>query len=125
MEYSIGFPTCILTLVVNLSNPKWWVLALALGLPAISHAQLRPRAQVTPFLETEPGRPGETVRLAVRVSLPEALHVQSDRPRDPSLSPTALALEDLARQAGNGVKSIMARFSAVRLPTYVILIAPR
>lgn len=51
-----------------------------------------PRATVTPFVESEAPQSGRT-RLALSVALPEKLHVQSDRPRDPSLIPTVLTVE--------------------------------
>jgi thiol:disulfide interchange protein DsbD len=51
-----------------------------------------PRATVTPFVESD-ATAGATVRLALSVALPETLHVQSDRPRDPSLIPTVLTVE--------------------------------
>jgi cytochrome c biogenesis protein CcdA/thiol-disulfide isomerase/thioredoxin len=52
-----------------------------------------PRAKVTPHVETESVPPGTPTRLALAVSLPETLHVQSDKPRDPSLIPTVLTVE--------------------------------
>ena len=36
---------------------------------------------------------GAKVRLALKVSLPEGLHTQSDKPRDPTLIPTVLTLD--------------------------------
>jgi cytochrome c biogenesis protein CcdA len=38
-------------------------------------------------------RPGETIRLALQVSLPQGFHVQSNAPRDRSLIPTTLTLQ--------------------------------
>jgi thiol:disulfide interchange protein DsbD len=55
-------------------------------------AQGRPRAEVTPAVEAAVSA-GSPVRLALRVVLPEGLHVQSDQPRDPSLIPTVLSIE--------------------------------
>ncbi len=51
-----------------------------------------PRAQVTPILEQESAAPGSTVRTAVRVSLPEGLHANAHKPRDPSLIPVVLTV---------------------------------
>ena len=51
-----------------------------------------PRATVTPSVESSVASGGRT-RLALSVALPEKLHVQSDRPRDPSLIPTVLTVE--------------------------------
>jgi cytochrome c biogenesis protein CcdA len=38
-------------------------------------------------------RPGDKSRLALKVSLPEGLHTQSDKPRDPMLIPTMLTID--------------------------------
>ena len=51
-----------------------------------------PRAQVTPILEQESAAPGSTVRTALRVSLPEGLHANAHKPRDPSLIPVVLTV---------------------------------
>jgi thiol:disulfide interchange protein DsbD len=70
--------------------------ALALALAATTgpvFAQGRPRATVTPFAEADGVRAGATTRVALTVTLPEGLHVQSDQPRDPSLIPTVLTVE--------------------------------
>src|SRR4051812_29918790 len=56
-------------------------------------AQLRrPKADVTALVERS-ARPGETARVALRVSLPEGLHTQSNKPRDPLLIPTELTID--------------------------------
>jgi thiol:disulfide interchange protein len=55
-------------------------------------AQSRPRAEVTPVV-AGPAAPGGKVRLALRVDLPEGLHTQSNKPRDPSFIPTELTVE--------------------------------
>jgi thiol:disulfide interchange protein len=66
------------------------VLALIPLRPA--HAQLRGvKANVTPLVERA-AHPGDTVRMALTVTLPEGMHVQSNAPRDPSLIPTALTI---------------------------------
>ena len=52
-----------------------------------------PTAGVTPLLETDGVQAGTTVRAALQVSLPEGLHVQSNRPRDPNLIPTVLTID--------------------------------
>ena len=56
----------------------------------------RPHANVTPIMETSGVHPGTTARVALQVSLPDNLHVQSDRPRDPLLIPTVLTIEPSA-----------------------------
>ena len=59
-----------------------------------ARAQLRrPRAEVTPLFERPAVRAGERARLALKVSLPEGLHTQSNKPRDPLLIPTELVIE--------------------------------
>src|SRR5581483_8009300 len=49
-------------------------------------------ADLSPVVERS-AHAGETIRAAVRVSLPEGFHVQSNRPRDPSLIPTTLKID--------------------------------
>ena len=51
-----------------------------------------PKARPTLTTEIGPGTGGASARLSLRVRLPENVHVQSDRPRDPSLIATALTL---------------------------------
>lgn len=63
------------------------------AMPVTAGAQGRPRATVSSFVETNALQPASTARVALTVSLPEGLHVQSDRPRDPSLIPTVLTIE--------------------------------
>jgi len=67
--------------------------ALAVGLAATAMGQSRPRAVVTPVVETDGARAGEPFRVALKVVLPETLHVQSNQPSDPSFIPTALSLD--------------------------------
>lgn len=69
-------------------------LFVVLATYAFAYAQPnRPRATVTPFVETEAVAPGSSTRVAITVVLPKGLHVQSDKPRDPSLIPTELTIE--------------------------------
>ncbi len=56
-------------------------------------AQGRPRAELTPLVEADGAHAGSTVRIALHVSLPEGLHVQSDKPRDSMLIPTVLTID--------------------------------
>src|SRR5688572_30495567 len=61
---------------------------------APSYGQTRPpQATIAPFVEANGVRPASPIRVALTVSLPEGLHVQSDKPRDPSLIPTALTID--------------------------------
>ena len=52
----------------------------------------RPRAEVVPLVEG-PVHAGETARVALKVSLPEGLHTQSNKPRDETLIPTELTVD--------------------------------
>ncbi|MBI3493927.1 MAG: hypothetical protein HY047_19440 [Acidobacteria bacterium] len=70
------------------------VLGFLCALAPDTHAQLRrPKADVTPLVETDGVRAGSPTRLALSVSLPEGLHTQSNTPRDPLLIPTALTID--------------------------------
>ncbi len=68
-------------------------LVAGLGLSGVStSAQFRqPTAELTPTVEQQETRPGQTVTLVLGVELPENIHVQSDEPRDPFVIPTLLA----------------------------------
>jgi thiol:disulfide interchange protein DsbD len=57
-------------------------------------AQLRrPKADVTPIVESDGAHAGGPVRVALQVSVPEGLHTQSNKPRDPTLIPTELSID--------------------------------
>jgi thioredoxin:protein disulfide reductase len=65
---------------------------LVFGAARDADAQIRrPRAEVVPLVE-KPAQAGETVRVALKVSLPEGLHTQSNKPRDENLIPTELSV---------------------------------
>jgi thiol:disulfide interchange protein DsbD len=64
----------------------------------------RPRADVAPLVEHPGTGAGETARVALRVSLPEGLHTQSNKPRDPLLIPTELTID---APAGVVVKEVV------------------
>ena len=66
------------------------ILAVTAGLTA----QLRrPEAVLTPLVERPAAVAGPAARLALKVSLPEGLHTQSNAPRDPTLIPTLLTID--------------------------------
>ena len=67
-------------------------LVAGLGLSAVStSAQFRRAvAQLTPTVQQQAIQPGQTVTVELRVELPENIHVQSDKPRDPYVIPTLL-----------------------------------
>jgi len=66
---------------------------MAIASAATARAQVR---RPTPKLETQVMSsrvtPGGSARVRLKVALPPGLHVQSDKPRDPSLVPTVLTL---------------------------------
>jgi thioredoxin:protein disulfide reductase len=89
-------------------RPSLTFLALATALisasPDVARAQLvRPKATVAPVVETAGVQAGGSVRVALRVSLPDGFHVQSNKPRDPSLIPTVLSVDPPAGVSGDEV----------------------
>jgi len=60
--------------------------ALLLTAAPLAAQTRRPQATVTPLVISN-------TRLALRISLPEGLHTQSNKPRDPSLIPTELTID--------------------------------
>ena len=75
--------------------------AVLLTVAAPAHAQLRRiPVEIVPIAESEPVRAGTTIKAALQVTLPEGLHVQSNKPRDPSLIPTELELQPPAGVRG-------------------------
>ena len=50
-------------------------------------------AVLSPYVAATAVKPGESVRLALRVVVPEGQHLQADRPRDPTLIPTFLWID--------------------------------
>ena len=71
------------------------VLALTIAVTAVTTVAgqaRRPVAEVVASVETKAPKPGATVRLVAHVRLPQGLHVQSNKPRDPDLIPTDLAV---------------------------------
>jgi thiol:disulfide interchange protein len=65
---------------------------LAAGTPAAAQLRRIP-VEIVPIVESNRVAAGSTIRAALQVTLPEGLHVQSNKPRDPSLIPTELTLE--------------------------------
>jgi DsbC/DsbD-like thiol-disulfide interchange protein len=71
-----------------------FVCLLLAAAAASVHAQhVRPKAELTASVTTTTIRGGEPVRVALKVKLPAAVHVQSDKPRDPALIPTVLTID--------------------------------
>src|SRR5688572_27958121 len=83
---------------MTLSRLSRAVVALTL-LPllaaTVAHAQLRrpAPAELTPLLETDAVRAGTTARAALIIRLPEGLHTNSNKPRDPLLIPIVLSIQ--------------------------------
>jgi DsbC/DsbD-like thiol-disulfide interchange protein len=73
--------------------PRFFLTALTAAIISTSLAAQAPRPKAT--LTARPAgavRAGETTRLLLDVTLPPGLHVQANKPRDPSLIPTVLTL---------------------------------
>src|SRR5262245_63582944 len=62
------------------------------GAPGLLAQANRPRAEVTPIVATSQAKAGAPLALSLRVMLPKDVHVQANKPRDPSLIPTVLTL---------------------------------
>jgi cytochrome c biogenesis protein CcdA/DsbC/DsbD-like thiol-disulfide interchange protein len=86
-------------IALQIPNPKSRIPALIVGAlvlvtTSVTYAQVRaPKADVAPMAERPAVRAGESIRLALKVSLPEGLHTQSNKPRDPTLIPTVLTID--------------------------------
>jgi cytochrome c biogenesis protein CcdA/thiol-disulfide isomerase/thioredoxin len=75
---------------------RFALFGLLVALTVVGHAQgnRAPRkAAVTPILESDGVRPGSSIRVALRVSLEDGYHTQSNKPKDPNLIPTELIPE--------------------------------
>src|SRR5438309_8504065 len=72
----------------------WLAAACFVAGAAAASAQIRGvTADITPLVGADGVRPGTLVRAALQVKLPEGFHVQSNKPRDPSLIPTTLRFD--------------------------------
>jgi DsbC/DsbD-like thiol-disulfide interchange protein len=83
-------------------DPALAVLALWFG--ACAQTAGPPRLQLAPIATVERVAAGSSVQVAVRVTLPEGVHVNANKPRDPSLIPIVLTVE---RPAGVTVTEIV------------------
>ena len=68
------------------------VVLVAGAWPAAAQLRRIP-VEIVPVTEGARVRAGATIKAALQVTLPEGLHVQSNKPRDPALIPTELLLE--------------------------------
>jgi thiol:disulfide interchange protein DsbD len=66
------------------------VALLVLLAPSLTRAQSPTDSSVTPLVGASGARPGTTIDIALKVSLPEGLHSQSNKPRDAGLIPTTV-----------------------------------
>jgi thiol:disulfide interchange protein DsbD len=65
-----------------------------LVLTAAADAQLRGvKANIVPVVDADGVRVGTGARAALQITLPDGFHVQSNKPRDPLLIPTVLAID--------------------------------
>ncbi len=78
------------------------IIAGLVAVAALRQATAPADAALTPLASVTGVKPGANVRLALRVTLPEGLHAQSDRPRDPTykalivwLDPAAATVREL------------------------------
>lgn len=69
------------------------VLTLLLAATSATAQLRRIPAEITPLIEADGVRAGTTVRVALTVALPDGYHVQSNKPRDPSLIPTEVTVD--------------------------------
>ena len=84
----------------------------ALLAAAISMGQASPRlpyAEATAVAITEPVRAGTTVKAVLQVKVAPGFHIQSDKPRDPSLIPLTLTID-----APNGISVAGLTFPAAK-----------
>jgi cytochrome c biogenesis protein CcdA/thiol-disulfide isomerase/thioredoxin len=78
----------------TMKKPAFMLCLVVVAATVTLSAQIkRPQASVAPLVE-RPAVPADgPVRLALKVSLPESLHTQSNRPLDPTLIPTVLTID--------------------------------
>jgi hypothetical protein len=68
------------------------LLAAAAGSPVAAQIMKAPKAELAAVVDTPKPKAGKPAQLTLKVTLPPAIHVQSDKPRDPAFFPTALVL---------------------------------
>ncbi len=77
---------------------RWCLVGGILGMLVVSPLQSdaqgrRPQAVLDAVVETARVTPGTESRLSLKVRLPNNVHMQSDKPRDPLLIPTVLTVD--------------------------------
>lgn len=78
---------------VNRSRVTWLAAATVVAACVVGQAQERPKAEVSAVADADSVHAGSTLRVAVRVTLPDGIHVQSNAPRDPMLIGTSLTVQ--------------------------------
>ncbi|MGE5243712.1 MAG: thioredoxin family protein [Betaproteobacteria bacterium] len=75
-------------------NRIFLFLLATVAVAAPARAQLRGiKAEVAPVVAADGVHAGQEIRAALQVTLPDGFHVQSNKPRDPSLIPTVLTID--------------------------------
>jgi thiol:disulfide interchange protein len=78
---------------VRAARVRWAILGLLIAPAADTGAQIGPPvATVTPVVAADGAEAGQAARVALRVLLPDGLHANSNRPRDPLLIPMVLTV---------------------------------
>ena len=66
--------------------------AFLVALASATASAQPPPAELTPLVATDRVHPGETAHLAIQMKLPDGLHTNSNKPRDPLLIPITLTV---------------------------------
>ncbi len=74
----------------------WAALLIAFVSAGTARAQELP-ITLTPISTVTAAKPGDTIRLVLKVSIPHGLHLQSDRPRDRFLKPTFIWIDPASK----------------------------
>ena len=69
------------------------LLAAAIGFGPVVHAQVPPKAELTPLVSTDGVAAGTIGRVALAVKLPPGAHVNSNKPRESFLIPTTVTVD--------------------------------
>jgi DsbC/DsbD-like thiol-disulfide interchange protein len=90
----MAFVPVFVTLVPFVSTGDDFPSALGAADGTVTAAQAqRPRAEVTPVVQTAPIKAGQPARVSLKVTMPKDVHVQANKPRDALLIPTVLSLD--------------------------------
>ena len=81
-----------LTLMIRRHAAALLAVALLAVAPPLGAQSRAPKAVLTPTVDPATVRHGKSAKLLLKVVLPEEIHIQSNKPRDPAFFPTALVL---------------------------------